>query len=613
MSEYFSEWAEFMARRMESDVSSIIPTRHSSANAFIEPRRHTSANASPGRTDVRLPGGYLVWVVRRPMGRTQVHGCRVHQTVECSIPIQEDLTSGSRIDAYEPPADMAASDSFFPYYPSTSVYVDRRLNPKIVCLSTGLEMFAIEGSGVEAKPVGGDLFDRPSKMVSRRFLGSAAMSSCMRMANGDVYFMATPETAEMSSSSSSSVSSASSKTSVSTMSSSSSVSSQSSSSSTELMTSSSSSSWSSESSLSSSTMLLTTSSSSSMSGTSQSTPSSSSLSSLSTTSMSSSESSESWVCPLWSPVEFIDEAFTDMDGHPGGTGTVGSEFTDMVLDGLTAFNTDGCVALWGVYVPQGTYGVGGSAIGMVYLYKSQSARPAGPPFSNSSLVASFPLDSTTRYGIGWPKVLPIADGGSGSGVSGSVNWYGGIGHGTLLPGCSAYRLRIPFNIRPEGSSLSSPSSISTTSVSTQSSKSSSDSIIPWIYWFCTNVGSGTSCKMFLDPPGPPGPIPAGAWDFTVPITKSTFPDGKIYGRTIKLVSYGTTTYRFSLYTHSSRIGTTLWALANIQIYGSGGFANGWYDIKKINNVVVGQVYIWFKTAGGADNSGLGDFTLLPYY
>jgi len=148
-----------------------------------------------------LPGVYLSWVLKGSKGNTQVHGCRVYQAFEYPIPVGGP--SDSRIDSYEPSAEMASDSGFSPFYPSTSIYLDSFLNPKIVCLSTGLEMFSIEGGNIEEKSLGEDLIVRPSKIVSKGFLGGKSISSCIKMIDGNIHFSSTPETADMSSSSSS--------------------------------------------------------------------------------------------------------------------------------------------------------------------------------------------------------------------------------------------------------------------------------------------------------------------------------------------------------------------------------------------------------------------------
>ena len=156
----------------------------------------SSESSSSVSSGLGFSGGYLTWILRKTNGRAELHGCRVNQAVEYP------LTSGSRIDLYEPSVQMT-SDGFCPFYPLTSVYVDGRLNPKIVCMSIGLEMFAIEGKVVENKSLDVDLFDRPTIVVSKKTIGSNSVSLCMKIANGDVYFTTIPETADLSSSSSS--------------------------------------------------------------------------------------------------------------------------------------------------------------------------------------------------------------------------------------------------------------------------------------------------------------------------------------------------------------------------------------------------------------------------
>jgi len=232
----------------------------------------------------------------------------------------------------------------------------------------------------------------------------------------------------------------------------------------------------------------------------------------------------------WDPIEVADEAFYDMDGHYGGVGTVGMEFEDWNISGLNVATTDNCQAMWCVYVPQGTYGVGGASVGMVYMYRN-SPRPAGPPYAGSTLVAGFELDSSSTYGASWPKTIPITDRGTGSGVYGSVKWYGGVGHGTLAPGCSAYRLQIPFKLRGEESSSSSRSSASSQSSRSSASSSSSQSACGQAF-HCTNgsilmpaLGLSDMCTLF-----------PGGFNITAPLTKSSCPGCVVNGEAYIVVT-----------------------------------------------------------------------------
>lgn len=193
MSEFFSEWGV-----------SESPLRHISDAAELSPRVWNSAEASPTTTDVQAPGGYLAWVRKTSSGVSTVHGCRVHQTVESSIIDVEDLTANSRIDAYDPPAGMSSTGGHFPFAPTATVYISGGGNPKILCLSTGLEVFAVDSSGSENKESGVLLYDRPTRIVAGKFRGQSIAGTCMKMLNGDVAFMIMPDTADNSSSSSSS-------------------------------------------------------------------------------------------------------------------------------------------------------------------------------------------------------------------------------------------------------------------------------------------------------------------------------------------------------------------------------------------------------------------------
>lgn len=464
--EFYSEWGLTTNSRRESEVSEFLPSRRISEEVLLSPVVHCSEEGVNPDTNVRVPGGFLTWVARKPGGESHVHACRVHQTVESSIIEADDPTNQSKIDTYIPPAGMRSSDGHFPFAPATAVYIDRGRNPKVLCLSNGVTMFAADNFRVEEKNLELDLYDRPTRVAAGEFRGQKVIGACMKMLNGDVAFMIANETAELSSSSSSSLSSLSS-------------SSMSSSSSTQIRTSSSCSSPTSESSISSqssssSSVGRTSSSSSSQSHTSQSSASSSSRSSAS-----SSLSSESWNCE-WDLVQVVDENFRDMDWHQGGKGTVWSEFSSWNISGLNPSNTDACSLLWCVYVPRGTYGVGGSAIGQVYMYRT-SGRPYGPPYSNSVMVGGFALDGSG----GFPKTITITDRGTGSGIGGTVVWAGGYGYTTLLPGCSAYRLQIPFKLCKEESSVSSESSYSTLSSRSSSSQSSSVSMCPSGYRYCS--------------------------------------------------------------------------------------------------------------------------------
>ena len=469
MPRYESEWATTSISRTESDVAEYSPDIHLSEVAEFCPDTGTS-----------FPGGYLVWVSRKPTGETHIHGCRVHHTVECSILEAEDLTAKSQIDEYLPPTDMASNDGFFPFGPSVSVCVDSSKNPQIFCLSSRLEMFASDNFRTEAKSLNIGLYDRPSRVAVGRFRGQNVISACMKMRNGDVFFSKTTATAELSSSSSS-ISSASTASSQSSPSSNSSSSSPSSSSaSTHMMTTSS---WSSASThmmttsswSSASTELLTTSSMSSVSRSTLSVSSESSLTSVSSPTSISSLSSMSGDCLGWDELQVIDETFYDMDGRFGGVGTVSTELLNWNIEGLYASNTDACDRLWCIYIPQGTYGVGGASVGMVYMYKKRTSRPNGPPYVNADFVGGFELDSSSKYGTGWPKTLTISNRGTGGPISGTVAWHGGLGHGTLAPNASAYRLQIPFSIRREISSTSSVSSPSSLTSNTEKTSASSDS------------------------------------------------------------------------------------------------------------------------------------------
>ena len=533
MPEFRSEYGSTGGMRSESDVAESSPPRRVSGDATLPLTAHDSAAASPSRTSVREPGGYLAWTRRVPGGYSTLHACRVHQTVESSIVEADNLLASSRIDSYAPPSDMRSDDGSFPFAPAASVYTSGGGDPKILCLSAGVEMFAIDASGVENKDVDIPLCDRPTRLAAGKFRGQNVAATCLKMMGGDVAFSTVTEAADRSSSSSSSSSS-------STRSSSSSPSSRSSSSSSSTVrmsstSSSSSSSLSSSSSQSSSssTERFETTSSSSASGTTLSSQSSSSSSPTSTLSESSSSSSQSNVC-LWSPVEVVDETFSDMDGHFGGTGAVASELEEWDLSGLNLTNTDACSRLWCTYVPQGTYGVGGSAVGMVYLYRG-SSRPPGPPYSNSYLVGGFDLDSSSKYGASWPKTIPITDLGTGSGISGSVKWYGGTGRFALEPGCSAYRLQIPFKLRPEESSSSSPSTQSSPSSRSSASSMSSQSVCPtprYCHSLTTIPPLSSICQLF------PGQGFSGAsFSFSRPVTKKMSPNCTLNG-TARVIGIG---------------------------------------------------------------------------
>jgi len=172
-------------------------------------------------------------------------------------------------------------------------------------------------------------------------------------------------------------------------------------------------------------------------------------------------------------------------------------------------NTDSCNTVWCIYVPQGTYGVAGSTVGQVYMYKS-SSRPAGPPYSNSALVGGFPLDSSNIYGIGWPKTIPVTAKNS-SGIGGTVEWNGGLGHGSLPLGCSSYRLQIPFKLRREESSSSS----STSSTSSESSNSLCD----LVFTNCDTTTPYLSCGILRPFNNEPKPI-----EFFTTVSKYIMPD-----------------------------------------------------------------------------------------
>ena len=331
---------------------------------------------------------------------------------------------------------------------------------------------------------------------------------------------------------------------------------------------------------------------------------------------------------LWDPVEVVDEAFSDMDGHAGGTGTVSTELDTWVLNGLNGENTDACRTMWCVYVPPGTYGVGGSSVGMVYMYRN-SSRPSGPPYVTSNLVAGFELDSSDKYGSSWPKTLPITDMGTGSGVSGGVSWSGGMGYTTLLPGCSAYRLQIPFKLRPEESSSSSFSSQSSSSTLTSGSSASSQTLcgsnFVCSYGSVMPFGGGiNTCSLFVAS-GIVGVIP---FNFYVSIPEIIF-DGlcMMYGK-VHIMTSGSypnrTNYiKISLYNNSEDL--TLFSSV-VQAYASINgstwswlFTEGWLNI--IGNGalgmptgVIGRAYLRIPPSlavilGGSTYVEIGNFDL----
>lgn len=182
-------------------------TTYFSEEATTTPRIWYSAEEEITKYDAKQPGGYLVWVKRLPSGRSTIHGCRVHHTVESSIVEESGLTINSRLDSYEPPISTIPVSGCIPFSSPISVYAPKGGNPTVVCLSTTIEMIGLDSFGSESKPSEIQLHDRPTRIVSGKFEGQQLASICTKMMGGNVVFHLAAETADLSSSSLSSSSS----------------------------------------------------------------------------------------------------------------------------------------------------------------------------------------------------------------------------------------------------------------------------------------------------------------------------------------------------------------------------------------------------------------------
>ena len=198
---YESEPTEAAIVRHESEPTEIIIARHESDALTVAPQVWNSESASPTLTQLRLPGGTLVWTTRRRNGESHVHGCRIHKTVESSIADSNTPTVSSRIDSYTPPRAMVSSTGRFPFGRAASVY-QRNGNPSVVCLAVKPVMFAVDGSQIEQKNIDIETPDKPTLISVAGLSGQKIIGACMKMVNGNVVFVRAEETADGSSSSS---------------------------------------------------------------------------------------------------------------------------------------------------------------------------------------------------------------------------------------------------------------------------------------------------------------------------------------------------------------------------------------------------------------------------
>ena len=198
----YEEWAAATGLHHESEPTETTIVRHESdAELTIAPQVWNSESASPTLTQLRLPGGTLVWTTRRRNGESHVHGCRVHKTVESSIADSNTPTVSSRIDSNTPSRAMISPTGRFPFGRSASVY-QRNGNPAIVCLAVNSVMFAVDGSQIEQKNIDIETPDKPTLISVAGLSGQKIIGACMKMVNGNVVFVRAEETADGSSSSS---------------------------------------------------------------------------------------------------------------------------------------------------------------------------------------------------------------------------------------------------------------------------------------------------------------------------------------------------------------------------------------------------------------------------
>ena len=146
-----------------------------------------SSDVSETYINIRLPGGCLAWVSRKPGGNSSVNACLVRQTVESRI-ASDGPYSESRIDSYSSPAPTNSSPWSTPFSPAVSVSVDSVKNPKIAALAGNLEMFSSDGNYVSEFGIPSEQFDRATSVRSSVSAGGSVVATCMHLSNGDVAY-----------------------------------------------------------------------------------------------------------------------------------------------------------------------------------------------------------------------------------------------------------------------------------------------------------------------------------------------------------------------------------------------------------------------------------------
>jgi len=174
---------------------------HASTETVLPLRVWNSDTADLPNVDAKLPGGTLVWATRRSNGESHIHGSRVHQTVESALVNSDNPTADSKLDTYVPPRIMISSTGRFPFGRAAGVY-QRNGNPLVVGLAAKPVMFAVDTFNIEQQSLSVEIADRPTLISVAGSPSQKKIRACLKMVNGNVVFVETNETADLSSSSS---------------------------------------------------------------------------------------------------------------------------------------------------------------------------------------------------------------------------------------------------------------------------------------------------------------------------------------------------------------------------------------------------------------------------
>lgn len=183
-----------------SPSSMLSPLVFQSNPTILDVEVFYSLFASSSAYFLGVPGGILTWTNRKTNGSTEIHGLRIHETVECPLNPRTLLGLSSKLN--NELERISGGDTLSPAYKSPSVFKNKQGDARVVAASNGLPMFSFNDTDMKSGK-----FPKNSQYAPRKIVGEAhrnnEVSSCIYLESGNIYFTNRLDEDFMSSSSSS--------------------------------------------------------------------------------------------------------------------------------------------------------------------------------------------------------------------------------------------------------------------------------------------------------------------------------------------------------------------------------------------------------------------------